>query len=130
MGKRILVSLFLLGARLLFPQDLELPPDLRQHNLLMVAPSLFNPVLSAEQERPHSLGIWTRWQWQDIDGDPTTLLLNYTGAYRNMGFGAGFFQNNTEIFQESGGLVNAAYRYAITDRIAVSAGANFFFFKN
>ena len=129
MGKRILVSLFLLGARLLFPQDLELPPDLRQHNLLMVAPSLFNPVLSTEQERSHSLGIWTRWQWQDIDADPTTLLLNYTGTVRNVGFGAGFFQNNTEIFQESGGLVNAAYRYEITDRIALTAGANFFFFK-
>jgi hypothetical protein len=73
-----LCALFFLGTSLIWAQGLDLPADFRQHNITQFNASLFNPAYSIDRDDPASLSVWSRWQWQMIDADFTTLYANYT----------------------------------------------------
>ncbi|MDX1315192.1 MAG: PorP/SprF family type IX secretion system membrane protein, partial [Eudoraea sp.] len=108
-------------------QDIELPPDFRQHNLTEYNSSLFSPVFSLDRNQAQSLAFWSRWQWQTVDGDPTSFFLNYSrGINRSMAGGIAVIQHNTGIYLNTGGVIN----YAITTQIApglhLAAGLNVF----
>ena len=108
-------------------QNDGLPLDLRQHNLTDSNSSIFNPALSVNYANTQSFGIWTRWQWQMIDGDPTTFFLNYTGKLdSSSSIGAGFYQHNTDVYLNTGGVVNYAYRFLLDDRMSLTFGLNLF----
>ncbi|VAW15828.1 Erythrocyte binding protein 3 [hydrothermal vent metagenome] len=110
-------------------QEVSLPADLRQHTLTQYNSSLFNPTFSLDRNNPESVSFWTRWQWQNIDADPTTLFLNYTRSLNDKSVaGAAFFQHNTGIFFNTGGVVNYAYSIKFNPLIKLSVGANLFGF--
>ena len=91
-------------------QDVVLPSDFRQHNLTEYNSSLLNPAYSLDRNNPSSVALWTRWQWQTFDGDPTSLFLNYTMKLNEVSSGGiGFFQQNTGVFLNTGGALNYAY---------------------
>jgi len=111
-------------------QNVSLPADLRQHALTQYNASLFNPTFSLDRNNPQSLAFWTRWQWQDVDTDPTTLFLNYTRSLgENAAVGAGFFQHNTGVYFNTGGALNFAYEIKFNRLIGISFGANVFAFQ-
>ena len=104
MYKKVLNFIFLLSVLGTYAQNSDIPVDLRQHNLSEYNASFFNPVLSFYGKSRQSVALWTRWQWQQIDTDPTTLFLNYTRQLNAESFaGLGFFQHNTGIFVNTGG---------------------------
>jgi len=111
-------------------QEVSLPADLRQHTLTQFNASLFNPAFSLDRNNPQSVAFWTRWQWQNIDADPTTLFLNYTrGLNENSAAGIGFFQHNTGIYFNTGVAANYAYQFEFNRLIKLSVGANVFGFQ-
>lgn len=111
-------------------QDVSLPEGLRQHALTEYNSSLFNPTFSIDRNNPQSISLWTRWQWQNIDADPTTLFLNYTRKIgNNSAIGAGFFQQNTGIFFNTGGIINYSYEIKFNSSVKLSIGANVFGFS-
>ncbi len=115
----------------LHAQEVSLPLDLRQHNLTNSNSSIFNPAFSVNYENSQSIGLWSRWQWQMIDGDPTTLFFNYTGKLnRSSSIGAGFYQHNTGVFLNTGGLLNYAYEFAFNERTSLTFGLNLFGFQH
>lgn len=126
MGKWFFACIALLVARPMLSQQASLPPDLRQHNLLAVSPYIFNPVFSLEQTTRHEVALWSRWQWQTIDGNPTTVLADYSVNFGSIAAGTGFFQNNIYHFQQTGWMFNLAYQIPINDRARIDLGANFF----
>jgi type IX secretion system PorP/SprF family membrane protein len=124
MGKRGLTGLLLLFCLSAYSQLLDLPPDFRQHTMLDYNASLFNPAFSLRQTSEHRVGLWTRWQWQGIDSDPTTLYFNYSRKQERMAYGAGYFQHNTGLFQQRGGVLNFAYRLPLGDNVQLALGVN------
>lgn len=126
MGKKGITTLFLLLSLSVAAQTLELPPDFRQHNLMDYNANLLSPVLSLRQDVQQRVALWTRWQWQDIDADPTTLYLSYLRNEENLAYGAGFFQHNTGLFQQNGGMLNFAYRFDLGSDFSLAVGANLF----
>jgi type IX secretion system PorP/SprF family membrane protein len=126
MGKKGFAGLFFLFVSVAFSQSLDLPPDFRQHNLTEYNANLFSPVLSLSQEQQQRLALWTRWQWQTIDADPTTLYLSYLRRESNMAFGGGFFQHNSGLFQQTGGVLNFAYRVPVGEGFGIAFGLNLF----
>lgn len=121
----VLLSLFFIGQA----QEVSLPADLRQHTLTQYNASLFNPAFSLDRNNPQSVAFWTRWQWQDVDADPTTLFLNYSRSLNeNSGAAIGFFQHNTGIYFNTGGALNYAYQIEFNRLIKLSVGANVFGF--
>jgi len=126
MGKKGICVLLVLWSVTAVSQTLELPADFRQHNLLDYNSNLLNPVLSLQQEAQQRLALWTRWQWQSIDADPTTLYLSYLRNEGEVAFGAGFFQHNTGLFQQNGGVLNFAYRLSLGDDFGLAFGLNLF----
>jgi len=108
-------------------QEVVLPMDIRQHNLTNSNSSILNPAFSVNYENSQSIGFWSRWQWQTIDADPTTFFINYTGKLDNSSsIGAGFYQHNTNVFLNTGGVLNYAYRYLINERSSLTFGLNLF----
>jgi len=127
MLKSRLSLLFFLIVCAIQAQEVTLPLDLRQHNLTNSNSSVFNPAFSANYENTHSIGIWSRWQWQMVDGDPTTLFFNYTGKLNSSSsIGGGFFQHNTGVFLNTGGVLNYAYQHWFNDRASLTFGLNLF----
>ena len=126
MGIRGFCALFLLMTATAVSQTLELPQDFRQHNLLDYNSNLLNPVLSLQQPAQQQLALWTRWQWQSIDADPTSLYLSYLRNEGDVAFGAGFFQHNTGLFQQNGGVLNFAYRLSLGNDFGLAIGMNLF----
>lgn len=111
-------------------QDVTLPVDLRQHNLTEYNSSFFHPAFSLTQNNPSSIALWSRWQWQSLDADPTTLFLNYTRILNESSVaGAAFFQHNTGTFLNTGGALNYAYTMEINERASLAFGMNLFGFK-
>lgn len=109
--------------------DVRLPADLREHNLTQYNASLFNPVNSLTWNNPPSVSVWARWQWQMIDGDPSTLFVNYTGRLNEKSaVGAGFIQHNTGVFFDTGGVLNYARVSRLSPLVSISYGANLFGF--
>ncbi|MFS4491500.1 PorP/SprF family type IX secretion system membrane protein [Maribacter sp. 2308TA10-17] len=121
----VLFLLFFVGHS----QEVSLPADMRQHTLNQYNASLFNPAFSIDRNNPQSVSFWTRWQWQNVDADPTTLFLNYSRSINDNSAGAlGFFQHNTGIYFNTGGALNYAYQFEFNRLIKLSVGANVFGF--
>lgn len=130
MFKPCLSLLFLMIVCALRAQEVSLPVDLRQHNLTDDNSSIFNPAFSVNYNNSHSIGLWTRWQWQMVDGDPTTLLINYVGKLNSSSsIGAGFYQHNTGVFLNTGGVLNYAHEFDLGAKAKLSFGLNVFGFK-
>lgn len=107
-----------------------MPSDFRQHTLTQFNASLWNPTYSLDWNRPNSLSIWTRWQWQSIDGDPTSIFVNYTHQLNPMAVVAGgFLQHNTGLFLYTGGNLNFAQTFQLDDGVDLMAGLNTFAFR-
>ncbi|KPM33654.1 Hypothetical protein I595_558 [Croceitalea dokdonensis DOKDO 023] len=106
-------------------QDGALPPDIRQHNLTQFNASLFNPAFSFDRNKPRSVALWSRWQWQTIDTDPSTMFFNYTQRFGAQSSGGiGFFQNNTGLFLNRGGVLNYAFAIPLGEEVNLIFGAN------
>ncbi len=113
-----------------FGQEGSLPADLRQHNLTQYNASLFNPTFSFDRNQPRSVSLWTRWQWQTIDADPSTIFFNYTQKLSNQSSGGlGFFQNNTGVYLNTGGVFNYAFAIPLGEDSNLIFGANVFAYQ-
>lgn len=111
-------------------QERQLPTDLRQHTLVQFGSSLMNASYAPDWNRPNSLSLWTRWQWQDIDGDPTTIFANYTHQINARSTaGLGLLQHNTGIFLFTGGNANYTHTFQLDDEVQLLAGVNVFAFQ-
>jgi type IX secretion system PorP/SprF family membrane protein len=120
------VAFFLTIGSALFSQSLQLPPDFRQHNLQEINSNLFNPVFSLRQDYENQVALWSRWQWQGIDADPTTLYVSYLRSQEKMSYGAGFIQHNTGLYQQTGGMLNFAYNISLGGDFNLALGINVF----
>ncbi|WP_163693512.1 PorP/SprF family type IX secretion system membrane protein [Muriicola jejuensis] len=130
MPKHLLFLLILFSIFRLHSQEVPLPPDLRQYNLTQFNSSLFNPVFTLDRNQPQSLSLWVRWQWQQVDADPTTVFANYTHRLnRQSAFGVGFLQQNTGLFLQTGGVLNYAYAFDLGPDLRLSLGLNLFGFS-
>lgn len=124
--KTLSLCLFTLYA---IGQNPNLPADSRQHNLTQFNSSLFNPTFSFDRNQPRSLALWTRWQWQTLDTDPTTIFVNYTQMINaNSSGGIGFFQNNTGLFLNTGGIANYSHAISLGEGSNLIFGANVNFY--
>lgn len=111
-------------------QEARLPTDIRQHNLTEYNASLFNPSFSLDRNNPESISLWTRWQWQSIDADPSTIFLSYTRKLNaTSAANVAFFQHNTGVFFSTGGVLNYAHAIEFSPLFKLSFGANLFGFK-
>lgn len=130
--QKILVFLpWVLGLALAQGQEVTLPTDFRQHNLTHFGSSLINASMGPLGEVPNSLVVWSRWQWQDIDGDPSSLFVDYAHQMDGMSrFGVGFLQHNTGLFLHIGGNLNYARAIPLDDGISLLAGINIFVFQH
>lgn len=127
MPKPLYIFLFLLLVTQVKAQEIELPGDFRQHNLNQYNSSLFNPVFSLDRNNPQSFSVWSRWQWQQPDADPTTLFANYTHKLNPRSAGSiGFIQQNTGLFLQTGAVLNYAYDFEIAPDLFLALGINLF----
>lgn len=118
---------FLLAGFFINAQEVGLPTDFRQHNLTEYNSNLWNPVFSLDRNGPASIAFWSRYQWQNVDSDPSSLFLNYTGRINSRSsFGAGFLQHNTGILSNTGGMLNYAYAFDMGNNMKLSVGLNLF----
>lgn len=123
----LLIGFVVLGLK---AQEVVLPSDFRQQNLTEYNGSLINPAYSLDRNNPSSVAFWARWQWQSYDADPTSLFLNYTARLNEVSAaGAGFFQNNTGIFLNTGVTLNYAYNIELSEKVFLGVGLNLFAFQ-
>ncbi|MEG3658706.1 PorP/SprF family type IX secretion system membrane protein [Arenibacter palladensis] len=131
MDKKYAIYAILFAVLFSQAQDVALPTDLRQHNLTEFNASLFNPVFSLDRNNPESIAWWSRYQWQTIDGDPTSIFLNYSRKINTQSsIGVGFMQNNTGVFLNTGGVLNYAYAFDFGNNMQLSVGLNVFGFNS
>jgi type IX secretion system PorP/SprF family membrane protein len=125
----VFACLFILSFNV-WGQEAALPPDLRQHSLTQFNASLFNATYSLDWNNPKSLSLWTRWQWQTIDDDPTSLFLNYSHSLNpDTAIGLGFLQHNTGVFLNTGGVLNFARSFSLKSNMNLIVGANILLFS-
>ncbi|NND14724.1 MAG: PorP/SprF family type IX secretion system membrane protein [Eudoraea sp.] len=130
MKKGLFIVILVMGFYIGAAQDLMLPKDFRQHNLTEYNSSLFSPVFGIDRNNPESIALWARWQWQNIDTDPSTLLVNYSRMLNDeSAMGIGFFQHNTGTYLQTGGAVNYSYVLNLENNASISFGANLFAFS-
>ncbi|MDT0621776.1 PorP/SprF family type IX secretion system membrane protein [Croceitalea vernalis] len=130
MGRFLKIVIIFLFTIYSFAQESSLPDDLRQHNLTQFNSSLFNPTFSFDRNQPRSLSLWSRWQWQTVDADPTTLFVNYTQKIdAQSSAGIGFFQHNTGLFLNTGGILNYAYAISLGEESNLIFGTNINFYN-
>ena len=128
--KRYFVLVLALLALNSTAQELVLPNDFRQHNLTEYASSFLSPVFSLDRANPESLALWSRWQWQTPDADPTTFIANYTRRLNlESTAGLGFFQHNTGTFLQTGAALNYAYALDLESDAQIAFGINLFLFS-
>lgn len=128
--KRLCQYFFLLIPIMGFAQQVELPSDFRQHNLTEYNANLFSPTATLEARSGNIFSLWTRWQWQTIDGDPTTIFLNYAQKFNSRSAGGlGIFQHNTGFFLETGAMGNYAYSIPAGQEGEVAVGLNLYGFQ-
>ncbi|GGW43281.1 PorP/SprF family type IX secretion system membrane protein [Arenibacter certesii] len=131
MNTKLLILFILLGVFFSNAQEAGLPTDFRQHNISEFNASLLNPVYSLDPINAHSIAFWSRYQWQHIDSDPSSWMLNYTGKINDRSsIGIGFIQHNTGVFHNSGGVVNYAYAFNLGYKMSLSFGFNLFGFTS
>lgn len=124
------VFLFQLMAFPLSAQEINLPEDFRQHTLTQFNSSLLNPVFSLDRNNPQAVSLWSRWQWQTIDGDPTSIFLSYSGKINTeSGFSVGFLQHNTGTFLNTGGVLNYAHNIISENDFKLVFGVNLLGFQ-
>ncbi|MCM4169729.1 hypothetical protein KCTC52924_03928 [Arenibacter antarcticus] len=127
MGTKFSVFLVILGVCFSSAQDVVLPTDFRQHNGSEFNSSLMNPVFSLDRNNPHSITFWSRYQWQNIDSDPSSWFLNYHGKINDRSsMGVGFIQHNTGVFLNTGGWLNYAHAFNLGSNMQLSFGLNVF----
>ncbi|MBQ4914931.1 PorP/SprF family type IX secretion system membrane protein [Maribacter sp. MMG018] len=120
----LLICFVVVGLR---AQEPELPSDYRQQNITEYNSSLLNPAYALDKNNPSSIAFWSRWQWQSIDLDPSTLFLNYSFKINDeSAAGVGFFQHNTGLFLNTGGALNYAYNIELNEKVSVGLGINVF----
>ncbi|WP_299432654.1 PorP/SprF family type IX secretion system membrane protein [uncultured Maribacter sp.] len=106
-------------------QNVILPGDIRQHNITNISSSLLNPASSLLGRTTQSIDFWTRWQWQNIDADPTSIFLNYNRKLSDVSsIGVGYLQNNTGVFIDTGGVINYAHNINLGSGIDLGIGLN------
>jgi type IX secretion system PorP/SprF family membrane protein len=128
--KRLILFFAVLLVWVSWSQDLELPPDFRQHTLTDYNSSFVNPVFSLNRNNPESIALWTRWQWQSIDADPTTIFLNYSRRLKKESAGSvAFFQHNTNFYVQRGGAFNYAYGLDLKNNAQIAIGVNLFAYQ-
>lgn len=111
-------------------QEVVLPSDFRQYSLTQFNASLWNPTYALDWNQPNAISIWTRWQWQSIDGDPTSTFVNYTHQLNtNAVAGLGFLQHNTGTFLYTGANLNFANVFQLDENVRLMAGLNLFAFQ-
>ncbi|MCK0191804.1 PorP/SprF family type IX secretion system membrane protein [Arenibacter sp. F20364] len=131
MDKKYAIYAVLFAIMFSHAQEVALPTDLRQHNITEFNSSLFNPVFSLDRNNPESIAWWSRYQWQTIDGDPTSMFLNYSRKINTQSsIGVGFIQNNTGVFLNTGGVLNYAYAFDLGNNMQLSVGLNVFGFNS
>ncbi|WP_350292046.1 PorP/SprF family type IX secretion system membrane protein [uncultured Croceitalea sp.] len=129
MRRIIVISFILLFGCKLFGQEVVLPSDFRQHSLTQFNSSLLNPSYTLDWNNPRALSLWTRWQWQTVDGDPTSLFLNYSHTINSStAIGLGFLQHNTGTFLNTGGVLNFAQSFSLQPNMNLIIGANIYLF--
>lgn len=128
---KFLVCLFVsLISGMIWGQEPILPSDFRQHSLTQFNASLFNPTYALDWNNPNSLSIWSRWQWQNIDSDPTTIFANYTHQLNQTSSASvGFLQHNTGVLLYTGGNLNFAQAFELDEGVRLMAGLNIFAFQ-
>lgn len=127
MRKTLLFLLVIWISALGWAQEPQLPSDFRQHTLTQFNASFLNATYAANWNRPNSLSVWMRWQWQTLDGDPTTTFLNYTHNINKVSTVAvGFLQHNTGTFLQTGGHFNYVHKFSVDEGVDVYAGTNVF----
>ena len=130
MPKFLVCSFTLVICTLSWGQEPVLPSDYRQHSLTQFNASLFNPTYALDWNNQNSLSVWTRWQWQAIDEDPTTIFANYTHQLNRTSSAAiGFLQHNTGVFLYTGGNLNFAQAFELNEDVRLMAGLNIFAFQ-
>lgn len=111
-------------------QERTLPTDFRQHTLTQFNASLLNATYSLDWNNPHALSIWSRWQWQTVDGDPTTLFVGYTHQLnQNSAAGLAFLQHNTGTYLNTGLNLNYVHAFRLEDNVSLFLGTNVFGFN-
>ena len=129
MQRIIVISFLLLLSCKLFGQEVFLPSDFRQHSLTQFNSSLLNSSYTLDWNNPRALSLWTRWQWQTVDGDPTSLFLNYSHTISSStAIGIGFLQHNTGTFLNTGGVLNFAQSFSLQTNMNLIIGANIHLF--
>lgn len=130
MKKGFFTILLALGFSFGSAQDLVLPKDFRQHNLTEYNSSLLSPIFGLDRNNPESIALWARWQWQNVDSDPSTLFINYSRILNpESAVGLGFFQHNTGTYLQTGGAINYSYVLQLENNASISFGANLFAFS-
>jgi len=108
-------------------QNPRLPEDFRQQNLTDYNSSLLNPAYALHRNNPASIALWSRWQWQLVDTDPTSVFVNYTARLNPLSSGGvGFLQHNTGIFLNTGAVINYAYGIKFGPKTTLGIGLNLF----
>ncbi|NKI25926.1 PorP/SprF family type IX secretion system membrane protein [Arenibacter sp. 6A1] len=114
-----------------YAQVVELPQDLRHHNLSLFNSSLLHPSQSLNSQNRNTIAYWSRYQWQYIDGNPTTFYLNYTRQLTtNSAIGVGLLQHNTGVFLNTGGMFNYAFSFKLAAKIELAIGMNVMGYKS
>ncbi len=130
MNKKLLLTILLITCLNGFSQEPALPTGFQQHTLTHFNSSLLNPAFSLDRNNPQSLSLWTRWQWQKIDGEPTSLFANYTRKIgEKSAIGVGFFQHTTASYFNTGGSLNYAYKFEFNEKMSLALGVNLFAFS-
>ncbi|MGB5237989.1 MAG: PorP/SprF family type IX secretion system membrane protein [Flavobacteriaceae bacterium] len=128
--KRLFLLYIALFSCIVQSQNMELPPDFRQHTLTEYNSSFLNPVFSLNRNNPESVALWTRWQWQSIDADPSTIFLNYSRRLKKeSAAGVAFFQHNTRYYVQRGGALNYAYGMDLKNNAQIAIGVNLFAYQ-
>ena len=129
--RKFVVCFFAIAiCSLVWGQEPDLPSDFRQHSLTQFNASLLNPTYALDWNNPNSLSVWTRWQLQSIDGDPSTIFANYTHQLNPFSVAsAGFLQHNTGVFLYTGGNLTFAQTFQLDDQVQLMAGLNVFAFQ-
>lgn len=123
----LLIGFVVIGLK---GQTPTLPNDLRQQNITEYNSSLLNPAYALDRNNASSAALWARWQWQTFDADPTSLFFNYSHELNeSSAVGAGFFQHNTGIFLNTGGVINYAYAIDFSPKVRLGIGLNLFGFQ-
>ncbi len=111
-------------------QEVDLPADFRQHTLTQFNANLLNATYTSDWNNPNSFSIWTRWQWQSVDGDPTTIFANYSRQINTTSsIALGFLQHNTGVFLNVGANMNYVHAFQLGDGVELLAGLNLFAFQ-